>query len=103
MAQTSDLTLRLESVTKYFNRGTQDEKRALNSVDLSVFTGDFITVIGSNGAGKTTLLNVIAGTHQADEGRMAIQGKDVTRSKEHSRARHLSRVFQNPTTGTAGS
>lgn len=94
--------LELENVTKIFNRGTQDEKRALNSVDLVVDKGDFITIIGSNGAGKSTLLNIIAGAHQPDEGHIRIDGKDVTRWPDYQMARYISRVFQNPTMGTAG-
>ena len=52
--------LTLKEITKIYNQGTQDEKRALDDFSLEVAEGDFITIIGSNGAGKTTLLNVIA-------------------------------------------
>ncbi len=91
----------VEGVAKVFNPGTQDEKQALADLSLEVAKGDFITIIGSNGAGKTTLLNVIAGTYPPDSGRLVINGKDVTRSKEHAMACHLARVFQDPTLGTA--
>ena len=46
--------LTLKEITKIYNRGTQDEKRALDDFTLEVAEGDFITIIGSNGAGKTT-------------------------------------------------
>ena len=91
-----------EGVTKIFNQGTQDEKRALNQIDLKVNAGDFITIIGSNGAGKSTLLNVIAGTHQPEEGRLIINRKDVTKTPDYKMAAYISRVFQSPTMGTAG-
>ena len=94
-------TLVLEGVTKIFNAGTLDEKRALDNIDLEVAPGDFITIIGSNGAGKSTLLNVIAGTYQPDDGRIMIADRDVTRAPEHHIARYIARVFQNPTMGTA--
>ena len=94
--------LELEKIIKIFNRGTQDEKRALDGIDLVVEKGDFVTIIGSNGAGKSTLLNVIAGTHQPDEGCIRIDGRDVTRWPDYRLARYISRVFQNPTMGTAG-
>ena len=58
----ADNMLTLKKITKMFNQGTQDEKRALDNFSLEVAKSDFITIIGSNGAGKTTLLNVIAGT-----------------------------------------
>jgi len=92
----------LQGVTKIFNRGTQDEKLALDRLDLRVEPGEFVTIIGSNGAGKTTLLNVISGTHQTEAGRIVVDGQDVTRAREHSMAGYLARVFQNPTLGTAG-
>jgi putative ABC transport system ATP-binding protein len=93
--------LQLDGVTKVFNRGTQDEKRALNGVRLEVDAGDFVTVIGSNGAGKSTLLNAIAGTIRPDDGRILVRGEDVTAAPDHAMARHLARVFQNPSMGTA--
>ena len=98
----ADAMLTLKGVTKIFNEGTQDEKRALDGIDLEVANGDFITIIGSNGAGKSTLLNIIAGTYQPDEGQILIDGEDVTKSPDYCVARHIARVFQNPTMGTAG-
>ena len=72
--------LTVKNVTKIFNPGTQDEKRALDSLSLEVREGDFITIIGSNGAGKSTLLNIIAGTHQPDdELEQALSGTTVER------------------------
>ena len=98
----ADSMLTLKSITKIFNRGTQDEKRALDDFTLDVAEGDFITIIGSNGAGKTTLLNVIAGTVEPDEGQVTVDGNDVTRWPDFQMARFISRVFQSPTMGTAG-
>ena len=92
----------IKEVTKIFNSGTQDEKRALNQIDLEVNDGDFITIIGSNGAGKSTLLNVIAGTYQPEEGHLTIAQQDVTKTPDYKMAAYISRVFQSPTMGTAG-
>ncbi|EFK11094.1 ABC transporter, ATP-binding protein [delta proteobacterium NaphS2] len=91
----------LKDVSKVFNPCTQDEKVALNSLNLSVKDGDFVTIIGSNGAGKSTLLNCVAGTYRPDGGSVIIDGRDITKSPEHRRARYLARVFQDPTLGTA--
>ena len=95
--------LYLDNIYKVFNPGTQDEKVALNSLNLAVNKGDFVTVIGSNGAGKSTMLNCVAGTYRPDGGNVAIDGEDVTKSPEHKRACYLARVFQDPTMGTAAS
>ena len=94
--------MKLSKVSKVFLRGTVDEVAALHNVRLDVGAEDFITVIGSNGAGKTTLLNVIAGVYPPEKGgKITINGQDVTRFSEHMRARYVSRVYQDPHTGTA--
>ena len=94
--------MKLRKVNKVFLRGSVDEVAALDNVRLDVSAEDFITVIGSNGAGKTTLLNVIAGVYPPEKGgQITINDRDVTRLSEHKRARFVSRVYQNPHTGTA--
>lgn len=93
----------IEQMVKYFNRRGVNEVIALSGIDLTVDQGEFITVIGSNGAGKSTLLNCLAGTYPHDEGRILINGKDISSWPEHRRARFIGRVFQNPLTGTCAS
>ncbi len=93
--------IELEQVNKIFHAGTEEAYHALVDVNLSIFAGDFITIIGGNGAGKSTLLNAIAGTLSVDSGRILVKGGDVTASREHERAGYISRVFQNPLDGTA--
>ena len=95
--------LDINQISKTFNAGTVNEKRALNGLDLHLAEGDFVTVIGGNGAGKSTMLNAIAGTWFVDAGSIMIDGVDVTRLSEHRRAKYLGRVFQDPMTGTAAS
>lgn len=93
--------LSIKNVSKTFNIGTVNEKKAIINLSLEVEEGDFITVIGGNGAGKSTLLNLIAGVYLPEEGTIELDGKNVTRLKEHKRAKYLGRVFQDPMTGTA--
>lgn len=93
--------LKINGVYKTFNKGTINEKRALNGVDLELNEGDFVTIIGGNGAGKSTLLNSICGVFPIDSGSIVIDGIDVTRLPEHKRAKYLGRVFQDPMMGTA--
>ncbi len=95
--------LDIKNVTKIFHAGTVNEKTAINDLSLHLDEGDFVTVIGSNGAGKSTLLNLVAGVFLADHGSIVIDGKDVTHLAEHKRAKMVSRVFQDPMKGTAGS
>ncbi|CAB5160542.1 ABC transporter, ATP-binding protein (cluster 15, trp?) [Olavius algarvensis associated proteobacterium Delta 3] len=93
----------IEHLVKYFNRRGVNEVIALSGIDLTIERGEFITVIGSNGAGKSTLLNCLAGTFRHDEGRIVINGKDISPWPEYRRARFIGRVFQNPLTGTCAS
>ncbi len=93
--------LRIEHLSKTFNPGTVNEKKALAGLDLHLKEGDFLTVIGGNGAGKSTLLNAVAGTFPVDAGRILIGGRDVTNLPEHKRAAFIGRVFQDPMMGTA--
>ena len=53
--------------------------QALTNVSFSVDAGEFVGLIGPNGAGKTTLLKIIAGVLKPDNGRVLIDGEDVTR------------------------
>lgn len=93
--------LKVDNISKTFNPGTVNEKKALDGLSLQLNEGDFVTVIGGNGAGKSTLLNALAGTWLVDSGKIYIDGIDVTRKAEHKRAAYLGRVFQDPMMGTA--
>lgn len=92
--------LEIKNLTKIFNKDTINEKIALCGVNLTIFDGDFITVIGGNGAGKSTLLNAIAGVFEIEGGEIALDGASLVGQKEYKRARYLGRVFQDPMTGT---
>lgn len=91
----------LVQVDKTFFPHTNRSHHALCEIDLTIYEGDFITVVGGNGAGKTTLLNAIAGSFSIDSGKILIDDKDRTHDKEYQRASDIGRVFQNPLQGTA--
>ncbi len=93
--------LKLEQISKTFNPGSINEKKALIGLSLHLEPGDFVTVIGGNGAGKSTMLNAIAGVWPVDEGRILLDGQDITALPEHKRAHLIGRVFQDPMMGTA--
>ena len=77
--------LDIQNLSKTFNPGTVNEKKALSSLSLHLDEGDFVTIVGSNGAGKSTLFNAIAGSFYADEGSISLAGKDITFMPEHER------------------
>ena len=93
--------LKIENISKTFNPRTVNEKKALSELSLTVNEGDFISIIGANGAGKSTLFNAIAGTFMTDSGRILLDGKDITMTPTHVRARYIGRLFQDPLKGTA--
>jgi putative ABC transport system ATP-binding protein len=88
-------------ISKTFNPGTINEKKALNALSLNLKEGDFVTVIGGNGAGKSTLLNAIAGVWPVDRGSITLAGENITGLPEYKRAKLIGRVFQDPMMGTA--
>ena len=93
--------LRIEHVSKTFNMGTINEKKALNDLSLHLEPGDFATVIGGNGAGKSTMLNMVAGVYPIDCGYIYVAGKNISLEPEYKRASLIGRVFQDPMMGTA--
>ncbi len=93
--------LEIRNVSKTFNRGGAFEKKALENVSLTVNDGDFISIIGANGAGKSTLFNAICGTFLTDEGKIILDGCDITMMPMHKRSKRIGRLFQDPMKGTA--
>lgn len=91
----------MKHVTKTFNPGTVNEKKALNDVELLLKPGDFATIVGSNGAGKSTLFNAITGSFYPDRGLIMLDGEDITYQKEHTRSKVIGHLFQDPLKGTA--
>ena len=93
--------LDLENITKTFNPGTVNEKKALSGLNLHLEEGDFVTVVGSNGAGKSTMFNAVAGSFYVDEGSICLDGRNITFMQEYRRSRMIGRLFQDPLKGTA--
>jgi ABC-type branched-subunit amino acid transport system ATPase component len=71
----TEIILAVEQVSKRFAG-----RVALDSVSIDVARGSMTGVIGPNGSGKSTLFNIIAGTLRPDEGRVAVDGRDITRA-----------------------
>ena len=93
--------LDIQNISKTFNPGTVNEKKALSGLSLHMDKGEFITIVGSNGAGKSTLFNAISGSFFVDEGRISLNSTDITYVPEHKRSRVIGRLFQDPLRGTA--
>jgi multiple sugar transport system ATP-binding protein len=79
----------LQGVTKVFSGGVV----AVDRVDLTIESGEFIVLVGPSGCGKSTLLRMIAGLEEVTEGTILIGDRDVTELAP--RARDVAMVFQN--------
>lgn len=84
----NDIILQLDRIEKRFG-----DTEVLNSIDLTVRRGEFITLLGSSGCGKTTTLRIISGLEQPDGGRVLLEGVDVTDIPPNKR--DVNTVFQN--------
>jgi putative tryptophan/tyrosine transport system ATP-binding protein len=91
--------IRTENIAITFNKGGALENRALSDINLTIPTGQFVTVIGSNGAGKSTLLNILAGELKPDSGCVFVDGQDITPWPVYRRASMIVRLFQDPRAG----
>jgi len=93
--------LDLINVSKTFYAGTLNEKKALNSINLHLDRGDFVTIIGSNGAGKSSLFNAVAGALYIDSGAILLDNKNISMMADYKRAYDIGRLMQDPMKGTA--
>ena len=87
----------LRDIDKYYKTAAGDF-RALNSVDLQINGGEFVSVIGKSGSGKSTLLNMITGIDRPTKGEVYVNGTAVHKLNENRMARwrgkNLGIVFQ---------
>ena len=93
--------LEVSHISKTFNAGTVNEKRAISDLSLRLADGEFATIVGSNGAGKSTLFNAIAGVFYVDSGAITLDGRDITFLPSYQRSRRIGHLFQDPLKGTA--
>ncbi len=91
--------LKLENITVVYNPGQDNQKVALNHVNLTADKKDFVVIVGSNGAGKSTLLNVILGKLSPTEGHYYLKEKAIAKPSISKMAHLIGRVYQNPNSG----
>lgn len=68
----------------------------LNCLNFDIAKGEFVAIIGQNGAGKTTLLKQLNGLLKPSEGKVLVNGLDVSRTRTSELAGHIGFLFQNP-------
>lgn len=95
------LMLRIQNLSKTFNRGTENEIELFNKFNLEIEEHKCTALLGSNGCGKSTLLNLISGSIPTDSGEIILNGKDISKLKEEKRSLHIGRVYQDPSLGVS--
>lgn len=87
----SEVLLRTEKVTQCFGGLT-----AVNQVSIDLHKGEIVGIIGPNGAGKTTFFNILSGIYTPTEGKVFLDGEDITGRTPHEIAKlGMTRNFQN--------
>ena len=89
--------LRCEGVKKVYGSG-RNQVTALNGIDLSVDKGEFVAVIGASGSGKSTLLHILGSVDKPTEGKVMVDGTDLSRLNQTEaaifRRRKVGLVYQ---------
>jgi phospholipid/cholesterol/gamma-HCH transport system ATP-binding protein len=88
-----EISIEIKDLVKSFNK-----RVVLNGINLKVYKGETLVIMGGSGCGKSTLLRHMIGTHTPDSGSVIIKGKDITklRESEFDKIRKIyGMVFQN--------
>lgn len=89
--------LDIENLSKSYNTGNSTFK-ALDRVSFKLERGEIAVILGPSGSGKSTLVNIIGGIDTADEGKVIVEGKDITQYKDNQlieyRRENIGFVFQ---------
>jgi len=84
--------IQLTNITQQFTSNENEVKSIINNLDLSIYDGEFVSVVGPSGCGKSTLLNLIAGFLMPTSGQITMGGNQITGP---DKTRGV--VFQSPT------
>ncbi len=77
----------MKGIVKKFFIGTPNELAALGGVDIDVYEGEFVSIVGASGSGKSTLMNIIGSLDRPTEGTYYLDGINVTESKDDELSR----------------
>ena len=85
-------------IVKKYNAGRENELEILHWIDLDVYPGEFVSVVGASGSGKSTLMNIIGLLDRPDAGTYTLDGEDVLAADDNElsalRNRKIGFVFQ---------
>ena len=73
--------LQISHLTKIFSDGKEDEYKAVDDVSFELFPGEKLAIIGESGSGKTTVVNMITRILDSTDGKILLDGEDITHYK----------------------
>lgn len=92
------LIIDLKGIKKRFFEGNENEIEVLKGIDLQVYEGEFVSIVGASGSGKSTLMNIIGALDRASEGSYLLDGVDINQADDnelsHIRNKKIGFVFQ---------
>ena len=92
------LIIDLKGIKKRFFERTENEIEVLKGIDLQVYEGEFVSIVGASGSGKSTLMNIIGVLDRASEGSYLLDGVDINQADDnelsHIRNKKIGFVFQ---------
>lgn len=98
MLAASQPLMSLRNITKNFFIGTPNELHVLKGINLNVYEGEFVAVVGQSGSGKSTLMNIIGALDRPTAGEYTLDGVDMVKAKDIElsgiRNRKIGFVFQ---------
>lgn len=88
----------MKGIKKRFYIGTPNELEVLKGIDLTVYEGEFVAIVGASGSGKSTLMNIIGSLDRPTEGSYILDGADIIAAKDNQlsaiRNQKIGFVFQ---------
>ena len=98
MSSDRKLIIDAKGIVKRFNIGMENELEILHGIDIKVYEGEFVSIVGSSGSGKSTLMNIIGLLDKPTEGSYILDGEDVCAERDeklsHIRNQKIGFVFQ---------
>ena len=90
--------IHLQGIKKRFFEGTENRIEVLKGIDLDVYEGEFVSIVGASGSGKSTLMNIIGALDRASEGTYILDGVNIGKANDdrlsHIRNKKIGFVFQ---------
>lgn len=91
--------MEMRGIKKSFNIGKENELEILHGIDMDVYAGEFISIVGQSGSGKSTLMNIIGLLDRQTSGDYDLNGVDISTLKDEElssyRSKKIGFVFQN--------